>query len=194
MSLAAAPLQLRLGGLLVCLSSTDHLSEAQLIKQAADFLASRVQAAASPAPADRGITVNLNINVAAVVPLAADAADAPAVGATDAAATPAASWMDREQAAAKAGLAAATRFLGHKARVAPLGTDLRPRMYLLFRDGAGKVSRPAIRFATWSELARHVEEKPHAIADASSFQGFPSDREAVQFERTFWAKVDAGHA
>ena len=100
------------------------------------------------------------------------------------------SWPQREQAAFQAGEAAAYRHEGFQHPPVPLATKLQNRLYLVARDKDNQVHQPALEFSSWTATSRVVEVDRHNPSKWAVYQGFPSKREAVQWQKGFDSTLD----
>ena len=96
-----------------------------------------------------------------------------------------ASWAEREEAAFKAGQAAAKRHEGLFTAPVPLATNLSNRVYLVARDKDQVTHQPAIECSTWAKTLPLVEANPGSFSRWAIHQGFPSKREAAAWQRGF---------
>ena len=192
---------LQFQGLTVSIHSEQPLTSSQLIHWASNALA--VQTPPSSSTSTEQPAININISQSST---ASGPAPPPAVPKSspvarevphllppkpeDEEARCTATWADREAAAFAAGQAAAARFLGLKAPVAPLASKLQPRIYILYRSADGHVHRPPLVFHSWAELRGLVEGGSGKLGARSVFQGFPSQRELRAFERGFEERLN----
>ena len=90
-------------------------------------------------------------------------------------------WDERRRRAQEAGVAAARRLRGYRAARVHPATQLRPRVYVLVSDTAGRQYPGCKLFYRWAEISDYVCRSDGSLGSKAVFQGFPSEVEANCF-------------